>query len=92
MHIYVFEYTLPDGFIASQKGSRQTWTLSYLMNATDVWLRATKSTLTPKVPPHLKSFATKLSPMESLPDKSGDAHPSYSITVAGYVSRHGEPW
>jgi hypothetical protein len=39
---------------------------SSLITATEQWQRATKSTFTPKEPPHRRSPATQLSPIESL--------------------------
>jgi hypothetical protein len=40
---------------------------SIVIRATEQWLLATKSTLTPNIPAHRRSPATAQSPMESLP-------------------------
>jgi hypothetical protein len=47
---------------------RSTCISSSKIISTEQWLRATRSTLTPKAPAHLLSPAIAASPMESLPN------------------------
>ena len=56
--------------IALSRLTRQVWTCIFFsgMNSTEQWVRAIKSTLTPKAPDQRRSSANALSPMASLRD------------------------
>ena len=59
------------------------------MISTEQWLRATKSTLTPKEPAHLRSPAMALAPIESLRYKQTKADREVSSkTVSIHVRKN----
>ncbi len=64
---------------------------SIVMRATEQWLRATKSMLTPNVPAHRRSPATAQSPTESLPwQEQSQSLRQISSTISWVISLKGK--